>query len=131
MQHGDTCICVRCSRSRRTAELEAERPRRQPAEHFSAELVRLRAEGATFRQLAEATGLSVGTVHRLVRGGETMIDPATQDALAAFFAGRPAVGWDDNRPRAARRRLSSTPWSASAAPPTRQSSRLGGPLRRS
>ena len=88
MQHGDTCICVRCSRSRRTAELEAERPRRQPAEHFAAELVRLRGEGATYRELAEATGLAVGTIHRVVRGGTT-IDPATQDVLTEFFAGRP------------------------------------------
>jgi hypothetical protein len=65
---------------RQAARREAERPRRLPAEQFSAELVRLRADGATYRQLAEATELSVGTVHRLVGGGT--VDPATQALLA-------------------------------------------------
>jgi uncharacterized protein YerC len=55
---------------------------------FSAEILRLRAEGASYRELADATGLAVGTIHRVVRGGTT-IDPATQDVLTAFFAGRP------------------------------------------
>ena len=33
--------------------------------------------GATYRELAEATGLAVGTVYRIVRGG-ARVDPATQ-----------------------------------------------------
>ena len=79
-----TCVCRACTKAREAAWWEEHRP----AEDFSAELVRLRAEGATFRQLAEAMGLSVGTIHRVVRGGTT-IDPATQDVLTDFFAHRP------------------------------------------
>lgn len=67
LSHRETCICTRCQAARRKVRREAERPRRLPAEDLSAELVRLRAEGSTYRQLGEATGLSVGTVHRLVR----------------------------------------------------------------
>jgi transcriptional regulator with XRE-family HTH domain len=57
------------------------RPRRAPAEDFSAELRRLREQGRTYRQLAELTGLASGTVHRILRGG-VEIDPATQEILA-------------------------------------------------
>jgi DNA invertase Pin-like site-specific DNA recombinase len=81
MSHGATCICQRCSGARRKAWREANRPRRLPAEDVSAGLVRLRAEGATYRELAGRTGLALGTVHRLVRGGVTC-DPATQAILA-------------------------------------------------
>ena len=81
LSHSARCICQRCSAARQKARREAERPRRLPAEHFSAELVRLRADGATFRGLAEATGLAVGTVHRILHGGVT-VDSATQELLA-------------------------------------------------
>jgi DNA invertase Pin-like site-specific DNA recombinase len=78
LSHGATCICRRCSARRRKEWWEANRPpRRLPAEDFSAELLRLRAEGATYRQLAEISGLSLGTVHRILRGG-VKVDPATQ-----------------------------------------------------
>ena len=80
-----TCICQRCSGARRKARREAERPRRLPAEDFSAELVRLRAQGATYRELAEASGLSLGTVYRICAGGVT-VDPKTQERLGALEA---------------------------------------------
>jgi transcriptional regulator with XRE-family HTH domain len=54
-----------------------------PAEDAGAELRRRRAEGATLRELAELSGLSIATVWRVCRGGG-MVDPSTQDRLAAL-----------------------------------------------
>jgi winged helix-turn-helix DNA-binding protein len=78
-----TCICRRCTAIRENAWWEANRPRRLPAEDVAGELLRLRSEGATYRELAEKTGLALGTVHRIVRGGVS-VDPATQGALASL-----------------------------------------------
>ncbi len=82
-----TCICRRCTKAREAAWWEEHQPRRRPAEEVAGELLRLRAEGATYRQLAEATGLSVGTIHRVVRGGVT-VDPSTQEALLSVTTSR-------------------------------------------
>jgi DNA invertase Pin-like site-specific DNA recombinase len=80
MSHSATCICTRCHRA-------GARPgaRRSVLAAFpqdaATQLLRLREQGATYRELAAATGLALGTVHRIIRGG-VLVDPATQDVLA-------------------------------------------------
>jgi DNA invertase Pin-like site-specific DNA recombinase len=87
LRHGPTCICRSCSGIRRAAWREANRRRRLPAEDFTAELQRLRAEGATSRELAAASGLALGTVYRLLNE-DVLVDPATQDVLAELKPAR-------------------------------------------
>jgi DNA invertase Pin-like site-specific DNA recombinase len=78
-----TCVCRRCTAIREAEWWEANRPRRRPADEVAGELLRLRAQGATYRELADKTGLALGTVHRIVRG-DVKVDPATQDVLASL-----------------------------------------------
>jgi DNA-directed RNA polymerase specialized sigma24 family protein len=51
------------------------------AEDFSAVLLDARRRGMTYRETAEVSGLAVGTIHRICKGGVTG-DPATQDRIA-------------------------------------------------
>jgi DNA invertase Pin-like site-specific DNA recombinase len=81
MAHRETCICVRCQGRRRKARREAERPRRLPAEDFAAELVELRRQGRTYRELAKLSGLSVGTVHRILNA-DVRVNPRSQKLLS-------------------------------------------------
>jgi DNA invertase Pin-like site-specific DNA recombinase len=83
-----TCVCRRCTAIREAEWWETNRPRRLPVEEVAGELLRLRSEGATYRELAEKTGLALGTVHRIVRGG-VKVDPATQEVLASLGSPEP------------------------------------------
>jgi IclR helix-turn-helix domain len=78
--HGVNCICHTCQVRRRKERPEAERPRRVPAEEVNGIVLEARRRGATFREISEASGLALGTVHRIIRGG-VLVDPQTQAAL--------------------------------------------------
>jgi hypothetical protein len=84
LSHSPTCA------SARAATAAAARPDARPSGRAGcpprssrASSSRLRAEGATYRELAEAPGLAVGTVHRIVRGN-VLVDPSTQELLVAL-----------------------------------------------
>jgi Homeodomain-like domain-containing protein len=80
--HSENCICGACRAYLRKLRREAERPRRVPAEDVPARtaILRARAAGFTFREIADQVGVSTATVYRLSRGG-AMVDPKTQAAL--------------------------------------------------
>lgn len=84
LSHRETCICTRCIASRRKATREAERSRRLPAEGFAARLAELRREGPTYKQLAERSGLSAGTCHRILNH-DVQVNPRSQEMLSAIF----------------------------------------------
>ena len=67
---------------------EAERPRRLPAHDFAARLVELRRQGLSYKELAAASGLSVGTCHRIINE-DVKINSRSQELLDAI-ASKPA-----------------------------------------
>lgn len=84
-RHSSTCICRRCRATRRRAEWEYWRESvpvdRVPASQASARIRQLVRQGWKQVEIAEATGISTGTISWAKNHPEVLIDRETHEAL--------------------------------------------------
>jgi hypothetical protein len=85
--HRETCICYGCRRARRNAARLAERElspgRPVVSDEAAARIGDLRAKGFTLTEIAAASDLSVGCVHKASRPGN-FIRRSTAEAILSL-----------------------------------------------
>ena len=87
-RHSETCICRACRNTRRRAERDRERELRRRVhvggDDVSAHINGLLAAGWTQTRIASAAGVSSGTISKLKRWPELLLDVRTAEKILAL-----------------------------------------------